>query len=412
MKKWLAICLIFALLLGTLTGCGGSGEPGAPEETPEPTPEETEAPVETEAPEDGEEIDIFSMYLEAVDTVLNAWNTYDSDTVVCTVNGVPVTWGQFYFFLNDELQNYLPYAYTLPDDFNVALTEEDTLGQYLIKSVMGNCEQYSLFHQKMEELDISLPQGTEDDLTAYWEQLVESYGGEEALLEDMAGICVDKETYISLLRGMKEGSAVMGALYGVNGENMTEEEVLNWAAEQGYIRVKHILYINFDDTGVTLDEDALAEQKARAEASLAELQALAGDSDALETRFDEIMNADSGDGGGLISFPEGYTFTAGTMYPVFEEAAFALEDYGLSELVESQSGYHIILRLPLDTEGLTMDRDANTGAYMTLRQTVANELFNREMVGWLQTAEVEWTPEFENFDLNELFGIVPPEAEE
>lgn len=412
MKKWLAICLIFALLLGTLTGCGGSGELGAPEETPEPTPVETEAPVETESPEEGEEIDYMALYQEALDTVLDTWKTHDTDTAVFTVNGAPVTWGEFYYFLNGELQNYLYYLGTLPEDFNVVFSGETTLAQYFMDSVLFSCKYYSIAHQKAQEMNVTVSEESEESIQSSWEQLLEEYGGEDALAEAMADSCLEKETFLSLLRGNEELVAVMEALYGAGGEEMTEEEVLNWAAEQGYIRVKHILYINFDDTGVTLDEDALAEQKVRAEATLAELQALAGDSDALEARFDEIMNADSGDGGGLINFPEGYTFTEGTMYPVFEEAAFALEDYGLSELVESQSGYHIILRLPLDTEGLTMDRDANTGAYMTLRQTAANELFQRELLDWIQTAEVEWTPGFEDLDLNELFGIVPPEAEE
>ncbi len=40
-----------------------------------------------------------------------------------------------------------------------------------------------------------------------------------------------------------------------------------------------------------------------------------------------------------MSFPEGYTFTnEAAMYPEFKEAAFALEEYGLSDVVESSAG--------------------------------------------------------------------------
>ena len=92
------------------------------------------------------------------------------------------------------------------------------------------------------------------------------------------------------------------------------------------------------------------------------------------------------------------------MYEVFEEAAFALEEYGLSEIVESQSGYHIILRLPLLPEGHTLDQNANTGAYMTLRESAANDLFSTELAGWIRDAQVVWTPGFEDLDLNELFS--------
>ena len=107
---------------------------------------------------------------------------------------------------------------------------------------------------------------------------------------------------------------------------------------------------------------------------------------------------------GMTTFPDGYTFTSGQMVQEFEDGTRALEDYALSDIVESSYGCHIILRLPLDPEGKTLSQDSGTGDYMTLRADAANELFNAMLLDWIDTAEVEWQGDFGTMDYNELFA--------
>lgn len=126
----------------------------------------------------------------------------------------------------------------------------------------------------------------------------------------------------------------------------TDAEVQAWLDEQGIYRAKHILLATIDlDTREPLDEAAVAQKKAKADDILAQL---CGAEDPI-TLFDQLMNEHSEDTG-LAANPEGYTTEKGMMVAPFEEAALALKNGEISDIVESDFGYHIILRLPIDPE--------------------------------------------------------------
>ncbi len=411
MKKTIILLLALALTLGTLAGCAGSKDLPAATDAPEATqaPETDETP---ETPADPDQIDEDDSYQKILDAFAKAWAKHDGDEVVCTIDGQKITWDLYYYLLSDELMTAAYYMGGMPDDYGIQLTEDMTMGEYLKQSAVSKATYYSEAYAQAGERDLVLSEEQEQELAEYMDRMTEEYGGEEGLAAAMAESSLTPEVFRYLMRATDLLTNLMESSYGAQGEKMTEEDVLSWADEQGYIRIKHILYFFYDDSGNELDEAGKADQKVRAEETLAQLRELEDDREALEALFDEKMNADSGDAGGLSQFPNGYTFTAGTMYPVFEEAAFALEDYALSEPVESQSGYHILLRLPLDTEGATMDQDSNTGAYMTLRQSAANDLFGKELAGWIKDAKVEWAPGFEELDLNDLFDAPGPQSTE
>ena len=415
MKKTLTLLLALALMLGTLSGCDAGRNAPAATEAPEVTeaPEATEVPAETPDPAaDPDQIDADDSYQKIMDAFAAARAKHDGDEVVCTIDGQEITWDLYFYLLSDDLMTAVYYMGGMPDDYGLQLTEDMTMEQYLKESAVSKAKYYSEAYAQAVERDVVLSEEQEQELQDYMDQMIEEYGGEEELAAAMAESNLTPEVFRYLMRSTDLLTNLMESSYGAQGEKMSEEDVLAWADEQGYIRIKHILYFFYDDAGAELDEEGKAAQKVRAEETLAQLRELEDDREAMEALFDEKMNADSGDAGGLSHFPDGYTFTAGTMYPVFEEAAFALEDYALSEPVESQSGYHILLRLPLDTEGATMDQDSNTGAYLTLRQSAANDLFGKELAGWIKDAEVEWAPGFEELDLNDLFDAPGPQSTE
>jgi len=125
--------------------------------------------------------------------------------------------------------------------------------------------------------------------------------------------------------------------------------------QQEYVRVKHVLVKNTEENGFTSDE-VKAKKKATAEEVLKKAKAGAN--------FDTLIK-DYGEDPGTADKPDGYTFTKGSMVPEFEAASFNLAVGKISELVESNNGWHIIKKYELLTSGESYDATI---------QTITNEL--------------------------------------
>lgn len=132
-------------------------------------------------------------------------------------------------------------------------------------------------------------------------------------------------------------------IYGSGGDKLTDEQVLDFANDYGYMSAKHILLLTTDEEGNAIDDAAKAEKLAKMEDIRAQLEGKTGEE--LETAFDTLMQENSEDTG-LAAYPDGYCFTSGEMVTEFSEAAAALEPGQLSDIVESSFGYHLILREP------------------------------------------------------------------
>ena len=112
-----------------------------------------------------------------------------------------------------------------------------------------------------------------------------------------------------------------------------------------------------------------------------------------EARFDAmrvaIQSSLAVDGG------EGLYFGRGEMEDVFEQAAFALEDYGVSEVFATDDGYRFLLRMPKDAAYI----DDN---FEELKQKTYYITLNRMAETLIAETEVELTSYGESLDLLDL----------
>ena len=403
-KKLLALLMSLALLLGALSipALAADEETASPEATGTPT----EGVTDSASDDANAAVSEMQAKYAQIEAQLDAASKkYDGSAVVATVNGREVTWKLCYYLIGSLTSQFINYTMAIPD-FSTDVGDGTTLQDALRETLEARMKYYTV--PLIEAEARGLTETVNAEVETQWQNVVEQYGGVDALMEAIESAYLDEPTYRTLLSSNAAFNAIMENTYGLNGEKLSDEDVLAWANDNDYLRCKHILFLTENDDGTDMTDEEKAEIRKEAEAALEELRALESDREALLARFDELM-ADADDPG-MTTFPDGYTFTSGQMVQEFEDGTRALADYEISDIVESSYGCHIILRLPLDPEGKTLSQDSGTGDYMTLRADAANELFNAMLLDWIDTAEVEWQGEFGTMDYNELFAASETDA--
>ncbi len=194
-------------------------------------------------------------------------------------------------------------------------------------------------YNKALETGIEFTEEDKTQLEADIASMQEQMGGEAAYNSQLAMLGTTPEAFKILY----EKNMVAAKLYDKLVEDGTlavsDDDVKNYISEN-YIKAQHILFMTQDPTTGEIYDEATAQSKRYvAEDTLAKIKA--GED------FAKLMNELSEDTG-LATYPDGYEFTKGEMVPQFEEAAFALEENQVSDIVETSYGYHIIKRLPFE----------------------------------------------------------------
>ena len=155
--------------------------------------------------------------------------------------------------------------------------------------------------------------------------------------------------------------------------------------------VDHILLLTKDSaTNEPLSEEDAAAKKAQAEDLLSQLQA-SEDLEALFTEFADTYGEDPGRESGA-----GYLIDPTTSFvQEFKDAAFALKPGEISGIVESDYGYHILLRKELTGEHLRSLAENHLYEYLDARMesamdgVVRSEALESVDVGAVYTAYIE-----------------------
>ncbi|PKM73465.1 MAG: hypothetical protein CVU91_04030 [Firmicutes bacterium HGW-Firmicutes-16] len=333
------------------------------------------------------------------------YEAYDPDEVMLTVNGIDVTWSELFYWYEFDVSNIENQSGDITDwDADCSFAAGKTNREYVMENALDTIKHYCALQSKAKDMGVTLTDEDKAALQTTWQNNVDSYGNgdEAAFIEYLKKAYLTKDLFNHLSEANKLYERLLENMFGEKGEKLSEDEVAQKAIEMGYIRVKHILLSTLDDTRAALPDDQIAAKKATADSLLAELKDIA-DKTKLEARFDEIIAA-NGEDPGTQYYTDGYTFQtgSGTMDSTFEAASTGLGEYELSDVVKTDFGYHIILRLPLKAAAAveyTSETEMSPLSYY-----VAQEIFSAEADNWAKESKVETTKAYDKMDLADVFA--------
>jgi len=386
-RSLIAVLFCLLLLFVTLTGCNAS------ETDPLPEPEtevSDDPPVETNIPEITR--DPFDDPSGGIDFDA-AFLSFAPDTVMIRADDLYVTWADLYVFLFRSVVNLSMYS---PNGIDWSEVLDDiTMSDMVLEFATDEVLTFTVLEYGANTLNATL---AGDNLALFNDELntlIEMYNGKgnlEEVLRENSGF-YNFDVFERFFRIEFTVGEIMFELYGDESALFPDEEVADFAERNDFMMAKHILRLRTADG----DDDALNEIE-----DILELLNKNTDSENIVEVFSTLMHIHSEDSGGMMSFPNGYLFQPFDMVVPFSEACAALEPGQISGIVETEYGYHIILRLPIDYDMVPISA-ANSGQPHTLRQMAVFENFDARMQEWHESLNLEFTPEYKSINLADIF---------
>lgn len=364
-KKLLCAGLSGALLLGTLTGCTQPTDP-----TPTGTP--------------------------AADDVAYQTAGITRDTVLFTANGEDAVADEYLYWLLNAVAQAKNSGYLADDDAWEEEIDGTPTADYLKQAALESTKLYTVAMSKLKEEGMSLSEEEQTNIQSQMDSLsssLEMYYG-VTLQEYLDQQCISRAAYQKMAFEIPVLVSDLRDKYDEAGEfEATDEDIQKMIEEEGIHSCKHILLaFPTNEDGSAATDEQKAEVKAEADALLAEIQG----ADDPVAAFEDAMNEKSQDGrdpdtNELVK-PEGYTFFSdgsmvdgsGSLVSAFVQAGIALEEGEISQPVETDYGYHILL-------GQSADNEDTRGVY-------ANYAMNQIIDQWMADAKVETTAAYDALD--------------
>lgn len=243
-----------------------------------------------------------------------------------------------------------------------------------------------------EKYGISLTAEDKKQIKESKKQQIEAMGGKKAFVEALKASGVNEAYYDFLTEGQMLYSKIYTELFTGDGEfALSTDEIAKNFLDGGYVRVKHVLVMANDG-----DAD-FAEKKAKAE-DIAK-RAKAGEN------FEELIST-YGEDPGMESNPEGYIIDkdgytpdgTGPMVAEFTQASNALEVDGVSGIVKSTHGFHIIKRYPLTKEYIEENKDLYAG-------TFATPILAEKIAEFNESVEIVKTSNYDKVNIHKILGV-------
>ena len=392
MKKMIfglvAVLVLFGAVV-TYTHWDNAAAPAAVAASPTP------APVETPT--------VHSLDYDAIRAL------YPADTPAVTFKDEVMNWDLYADWLRTDGLQYEDYFrqmgayYGIAADWNGSMGDGTgkTYAQGLLQETNESLASFLAIKAMAKEKGLSLSEEQEKNLDP--ETMAHQILGEKATVADLATEL--ENTSHMTVRAFRFYSEVLDLytllseeLYGAQGEKLPEADVVKALEDQGYLSAHHILFMTIDPmTGKNLEEAEVAAKLQQANDLVKELRAIEDHAELIK-RFQELKNQYCEDTGKQL-YPDGYTFTPGTMVSVFEDTLKAQQPFEISDPVQSEYGFHIIMRLPLSGESLLFSPQ---GTPQIARVAVAQERITKDLDDYFTANPPVYAEGLEDLDLTQF----------
>lgn len=378
MKKTISGLLALLLLLTLCVGCGG--QDGQKDAKDEQNRQEDAAGQDTSG-------SIFTTLtgLDMGETVLEVeGNAIPADIYLYWLMAKS---SELEYQLNMYKVSYGIYGELLDENGRIKWdqTMEGTpLADIVRQNAENNALSYALLENVAKAHNVTLTAEDQAAVDEVLAQQTEQAGGEEAFSQSLYEIGLSRDSHVRMIASQY--------LYQHLAELANDPASdLYEAPGDSNAYVDHILLLTKDSaTNEPLSEEDAAAKKAQAEDLLSQLQA-SEDLEALFTEFADTYGEDPGRESGA-----GYLIDPTTSFvQEFKDAAFALKPGEISGIVESDYGYHILLRKELTGEHLRSLAENHLYEYLDARMEAAmggvvrSEALESVDVGAVYTAYIE-----------------------
>ena len=274
------------------------------------------------------------------------------DGVYAEVNGETVSSDEFKYFL--MMQMYSDQSAAGED------AGKDFWTDGKIKSAMDNAlnQAVLMYVYKSGAADAGI-KFTDDDQKTIDSNIdsAKQYYGEDMYNLQLEGMGITEDMY----KNFSTLSMYANKWYEKFSADAVSDEDISKTFHKDYVKAKHILIKKTNDDGTDVSADAYTK--------IEDIKKqLDGGAD-----FDTLMNENSEDPG-LQSAPNGYVFTKGQLVQEFEDAAFKLEPGQISDIVESNYGYHILMKVELTDDDLNETTSDSSGQQITVKEAIKSSL--------------------------------------
>ncbi len=302
--------------------------------------------------------------------------TIVDNTIVAKVNGEAIKKGEYQYYLENAKNSIQSTANTAndPNFWTTGQIEGKNAADAAKDKALTDVVDATVIAQKGKEMGIVIDAKAKQEIGKQKASIIQNNGGRTKYEEYIKTYGLTDEDFGVLLEKSYLTQKLWDKLK-TTGPQPTDEEIKAYY-QNNIIRAKHILMSKVNEDGTEKDEAGKAAAKKQAEDLLVKLKGGAN--------FNKLMLELSEDPGTKTN-PDGYTFGKGEMVPAFETAAFALKVGELSEIVETDFGYHIIRREDaMEKYSEYLEKQGNQGV------TGKEQLINTSLQGKFDEMKKEW----------------------